>query len=486
MTQKHRKYIVCTLILLFFIITPPTILYSQGYRFDIINKKISSTGGLFIKALPKSANIYLDEILVDKTDFLFGSVLVENLLPKQYKISLRKDGYYSWDKTLEVEERQVCDAKNITLVPKDTEFSINAKNVENFYFLPNSNKMLVQEKKYNNGNSTTTNWSLKLFDTDKNIKSHFISDKKLLGYKATSAPIDLLDINFSPEADLILAKTKTNEQIQYFLINLEKTNIKAQELDFPKQTIIDKIWFSSKNSEKIFYFSNNQLFEKNISKTIKSETKPVLRNIVACDITKNNIYYLDINGSLIKTNFSFQTKEKLLKKNFKLNPNKEYKLEIEQNSVFLFEHKTLYWLDPANKAFEKLLDNSEGIIPSPDGKKICYFNNYEIWILFLNNQQEQPKRKTGEKVFLTRFSKKIQDISWWTNHYLIFSTEKINSAPFEDKRRGIKIIEIDNRDKINSYILTESQKPNIFWNYSNKKLYVLNNEILYCSEKLIK
>ena len=129
MTQKHRKYIVCLLILLFFIVTPPTILYSQGYRFDITNKKISCTGGLFAKALPKSANIYLDEILVDKTDFLFGAVLVENLLPKQYKISLKKDGYYSWDKTLEVKERQVCDAKNITLVPKNPEFSINAKDI---------------------------------------------------------------------------------------------------------------------------------------------------------------------------------------------------------------------------------------------------------------------------------------------------------------------------------------------------------------------
>jgi hypothetical protein len=501
MTQKSRKYIVCFLILLFFIVTPPTILYSQGYRFDITNRKISSTGGLFIKALPKSANIYLDEILVDKTDFLFGSVLVENLLPKQYKISLKKDGYYDWNKTLEIKEKQVADAKNITLVPENPKFSISAENVENFYFFPNQKKMIIQEKEYNSNNSTTTNWSLKLFDIDKNIKSHLISDKKLLGYKATNEPMYLLDINFSPDANLILAKTETkiktktkiNEQIQYYIIDLEKRNVKSQELDFTEQTI-ENIWFSPKNSEKIFYFANNKLFKKNILKTTNAEMEPVLQNIIACDISGNNIYYIDTNGSFIKTNLSFQIKEKLLKENFRVDPSKKYRLEIQQNSVFLFENKILYWLNTRDKGFEKLLDSAEGIELSPDAKKICYFNNYEIWILSLENQMEQPKRKAGEKVFLTRFSKKIRDISWWTNHYLIFTTEEINSAPFEDKRRapfedkrrGIKIIEIDNRDKTNSYILTESQEPNILWDYSNKKLYVLNNEILYCSEKLIK
>ena len=493
MTQKQRKYIVCILILLFFIITPPTILYSQGYRFDITNRKISSTGGLFIKALPKSANIYLDGILVDKTNFLFGSVLVENLLPKQYKISLKKDGYYDWNKTLGIEDKQVADAKNITLVPKNPEFLINTKNVENFYLFPNQKEALIQEKEYNNSNSTTTSWSLKLFDIDKNIKSHLISEKKLLGYKETNEPMRLLNINFSHNAHLILAKTETkikvknkiNEQIQYYIIDLNKKNIKSQELNFAGQTI-ENIWFSPKKSEKIFYFANNQLFEKDISQTISAKIKPILQNIVACDISGNNIYYVDTNGSLIKTNLSLQIKEKLLKENFRLDPSKKYKLEIKQNSVFLFENRTLYWLNTRDKAFEKLLDSAEGIELSPDAKKICYFNNYEIWILFLDNQLEQPKRKTGEKVFLTRFSKKIRDISWWTSHYLIFTTEEINSAPFEDKRRGIKIIEIDNRDKINSYILTESQNPDIFWNYSNKKLYVLNNEILYCSEKLIK
>lgn len=488
MKQKHRKYIVWLLILLFFIITPPTILYSQGYRFDIANKKISSTGGLFIKANPKSANIFLDEVLLDKTDFFFGSVLIEELMPKQYRVLVKKQGYHPWEKTLGIKEKQVNDAKNITLVQEEIVFSALSENVKNYYFFGNKEKILIQENEKTNI-ATTTNWSLKLFDISKNIKSHLISDRKLIGYQDTGEQIILSGIKFSDDENLVLAEIDIAEETQYMLVNLEKNNIKSEKIDFLNKARVDKIWFSPENREKIFYLSDNNLFEKDISEksiSYKSDSSPVLMNIMSCDITQGNVYYLDAVGEIIKTDFLFQTKEKLLKDSFALNPSGKYNLEIYGNSVFLSQDSILYWLNPRDKTFEKILDNAKGIILSPDGKKICYFNNYEIWILFLESQREEPKREQGEKMFLTRFSKQITDIFWWTNHYLIFTSEQINSAPFESKKRGIRIMEIDNRDKTNTYVFAESENPDIFWNDSDKKLYVLDNGTLYCSEELIR
>jgi len=51
---------------------------------------IVKTGGLFIKALPKQANLYINGDFIKKTDFFFGSTLVENLLPRTYKVELKK------------------------------------------------------------------------------------------------------------------------------------------------------------------------------------------------------------------------------------------------------------------------------------------------------------------------------------------------------------------------------------------------------------
>ncbi len=254
MTKKTRVILICVLVSLFFLITPIAILYSQGYRYDFENKKITQTGGLFLKVSPRSADIYLDDILMDKTDFLFGSVLIENLMPKKYKIRVEKENCFSWEKTLEIKEKQVTNAKNITLLTKNPEF-----------------------------------FEIKL-----------------------------------PE-------------------------------DRPL-TILEKI--------------------------------------------------------------------------------------------------------------------------SPDKKKELCCNDYEIWVLFLEKQEEQPKRDIGDKVFLTRFSKKISDIFWLTSHYLIFEIEN-----------QIKIIEIDNRDKINVYDIYDLGKfenPKMSWNQDDKKLYVLDNNKLFVSEELIR
>jgi len=83
MTKKTRTILFLICLFLFLLIAPSAIFYSQGYRFDFDSKKITQTGGLFLKVFPKSAEIYLDGKLKKKTDFFFGSILIENLLPKK-------------------------------------------------------------------------------------------------------------------------------------------------------------------------------------------------------------------------------------------------------------------------------------------------------------------------------------------------------------------------------------------------------------------
>ena len=62
--------------------------------------------------------MYVNDKLKDTTSIFTNSSLLENLLPKTYAIEVSKDGYYSWQKTLGVEEGRVTEAKNITLIPK--------------------------------------------------------------------------------------------------------------------------------------------------------------------------------------------------------------------------------------------------------------------------------------------------------------------------------------------------------------------------------
>ena len=104
---------------------------------------------------------------------------------------------------------------------------------------------------------------------------------------------------------------------------------------------------------------------------------------------------------------------------------------------------------------------------------MAYYNNYEIWVLFLVKKYEQPQKLAEDQLFLTRFSGKIDEVFWYTDNYLIFNTGE-----------KIKIAEIDDRDIVNIVELVEFKAPKIFWNQNNKKLFVLSDGDLYVSEKI--
>ena len=131
MTKKTRTVLFLIFLTLFLLITPLAIFYSQGYRIDIDSKRITQTGGLFLKVIPKQAEIYLNEKLTKKTDFFFGSALIENLLPRKYKIEIKKEGYHPWEKNLEIKEKEVVETKNIVVFSENINFEILSKKIEN-------------------------------------------------------------------------------------------------------------------------------------------------------------------------------------------------------------------------------------------------------------------------------------------------------------------------------------------------------------------
>ncbi len=124
MSKRTRTIIFIICVFLFLLISPSVILYSQGYRVDFEKKKIVQIGAFSFKVLPKSADVYLNDDFNKKTSGITGSVFIENLLPKNYEVEIKKEGYYSWEKTLEVKEKEVIEAKNIILFPQNPDFKI--------------------------------------------------------------------------------------------------------------------------------------------------------------------------------------------------------------------------------------------------------------------------------------------------------------------------------------------------------------------------
>lgn len=141
----------------------------------------------------------------------------------------------------------------------------------------------------------------------------------------------------------------------------------------------------------------------------------------------------------------------------------EYKLYY-LNSIVVRADDDFYFLNK-DLEYELLFSSPNDPILSPDKNKLAYFNSNEIKVLFLSDL---------EQVFLTRVSKKIKDLYWLNSHYLIFNVSG-----------EIKSIEIDNRDKVNTVDLEYIDHESIYFNQKNKKLYILSNNQLMESRKMV-
>ncbi len=451
MKKRNRLILLIFCAILFFLIAPLTLFYSQGYRFDFDEKKFVGTGGLYIQVSNTSAEIYLNGKFIRKTGFLSNTALIKNLLPKKHDVEIRKIGFWSWKKSLSIEEKKVTKIENVLLIKKDIFFSVLAQDVEDFLVSEDGKKILLKEI------SEEGKWFLEELSLENGVKREILEG------------MEIVDLKWDSSKNRILLQTSSGKEISYFLLDYTPQIPILSELDFLDEET-ENISFNPKNNNEFFYLKDQVMFKTDLQNR-EDTGQAFLNNLLTFKTTKDDIIWLSTSGFLFKTDYSGRTKEVLNRKPFFVQKEKEYKIEIQNSEIFLLENSDLYYLSPEG-TLEKILEGVQGIKFSPDYKKVVYWNDHEIWIL-----EFEPEYK---KVFLTRFSKKIGDCFWLTPYYLIFNVEE-----------EIKISEIDNRDKLNIVNLYDEtlgeneENLKIFYNELNKKLYILNQETLFYSEPVI-
>lgn len=404
-----RKLILFIFFFLFIIVGPTLILYTLGYRFDLEKKKISQTGGIFIKATPNRVDIFLNEKFVKKTDFFLGSALIENLLPRKYKLRVSKPGYLTWEKELEVEEKKVTEVKNLILFPEKVEFFPLIEKVNDFWLSLDGKKIIWKE-------ITDDGWELKIYSIERNIRSRLVKESDFSKERS-----ELLNLKFDEQnLNLVEVELKIGENVKNFLIDLTK----------------------------------NQIFEK--------EKGEIPSNVICFKKGESNFYFFEKPGFLYLGGTNFEKLEKLNDLEFEIDGNCE--IELFQNFVFLKRNGDLYFLNQEKKEFEKIMEKIKGFKVSPNQKKLVLFSDFEI-ILFLEG---------GEKIFLHRFSNKIESLFWINENYLIL---KIGDE--------IKISEIDWRDKINLFNIAQFENGKLFFSFQDQKIYLLKENTVFQSTPLI-
>ncbi|NQU83674.1 MAG: PEGA domain-containing protein, partial [Parcubacteria group bacterium] len=90
------------------------------YRYNFVKNKIEKTGILVLDSEPNGATVFIDEKKQKKST----ETRIKNLLPDTYLVRVEKEGYYAWEKILEIKSKLTTFAENILLFKESVPMQI--------------------------------------------------------------------------------------------------------------------------------------------------------------------------------------------------------------------------------------------------------------------------------------------------------------------------------------------------------------------------
>lgn len=207
-----------------------------------------------------------------------------------------------------------------------------------------------------------------------------------------------------------------------------------------------------------------------------------VKNILMADSSVFNgdkIFYLQPSDYVLyKSDITGANKEQISLNSL---PADIYKIGVSPSQNFVFalgKSNRFYFLDPDEKIFKLIEIGAKNAEFAPDNKKLLYYTDSELWVLYLEKILIQPYKEAGEKELITRFAEKIKSAIWYPedNEHIIFVVGNT-----------IKITELDGRDKRNTVDLLSAENfnpdtwnnPQMFYSVKKELLYFIDINKLY-------
>lgn len=112
MHRRARTAIALFFVIGFFVTAPFVLLYTAGYRWNVRKGRVEKTGLIQTSTKPEGARIFLNGVLQKRVT----PAGFKRILPDDYVVRLEKQGYFPWEKTLEVRSGETAFATEIVLM----------------------------------------------------------------------------------------------------------------------------------------------------------------------------------------------------------------------------------------------------------------------------------------------------------------------------------------------------------------------------------
>jgi hypothetical protein len=482
MENFKRKLFFWSLVLLFFIVAPVTVLNARGYRFDIGRGVFVYSGAINLKANPQNFQVAINGQPNDSKQLnrINNSYNISGLLPGDYEIKLSQDGYNSWTKKTDVHSGVSSEFWNILLIREEYErTAYDAENVDRFFVSPKNNLIAYTENaqsglevKLFDFNSEKTEkalsfpeWRLLSEDRKENIEWSPEEDHLSIPVEKDVEIVPIVTTPVLKKALLKKEEPKTEKKYAYFVANVsDATSFNLNE--FLERDNIRDIRWDPEDKDYLFFLDGTDLFRTSI--VDKNDLSLISSDVAAFNLSSAGIYFVTAPNNLaFRTSLNGKSDKNQITSFFPEVGNKIDRIIVydDDRIAFIDSNKNLFVYNKGEKDtyFRKIGTSVEGLHFSDDGKKMLFWSNYEISVYFARDWLVQPTRSENEISNITRYSEIIKNVQWFKDYeHIIFSTG-----------RWTKIIELDGRDHRNSADLINVNLDNPFIRYNNflEKLY---------------
>lgn len=459
MKRPTRTLLFLLFVLLFIIVTPMVLAYSQGYRVDWRKKMIVPTGALFLAPRPAPVEVFLDGKIKETSNMLFQNVFVSNLIPKSYSVQVSKPNYHTWQKTLSVSSKLVTEARSILLVPKNPKVREVAAKVRDFHASPSGKYFLLVED--------SQPPEVYLYQIE-NAASRllFKGSGKFLNFHVSSA-------QWNKDSTKVLLALEEKLEKRWMIIDI-KENAHPQILDLTHELTtskvkVDNFEFDPDHPAELFFRKGNALFSVNSEN--KKISQPILYDVLAYSVREDKIVSILENSPYVHildrasnapVQVTFNPPSPLQKNSRIFFP--------ETRELTLLLDESLYIWNEKNSEFIKIADRIQKVSPSSDGKKLLLHGKDGILVYWLRDVHLQPFRDRGDLVSIVDAGDVGEDAVWLTkdNEHIIFAG-----------KNSLYLTELDDRDRKNVYELAKKPVQRLFYQHESHSLYFLSRPILY-------
>lgn len=454
MTLAKRRIILAITTFFFIALSMVLVFYAMGYKVSPNLNEIREVGIIDISNSPKDADIFINDELVESS----SPHQEKDVLPGTYTVKTQIEGHTDWEKKITVHPRKVTwirNARNFFQNPKPQKLFENeivhisqSKNHETLFFT-SINELKLEL------------YSLDLNDTEPVLLATFNPDVQKItsiesSFDGKNVLIGLIEENNQKWATL---SNSSNEEIQF--LPLDKRNIK-------------ELSFSERNSNELYFIENNTLFELKINSgtitrisseeinvlTYKCNSNSILiisqneKSILSASLV--NISPLRIIGDEIESLGTLPIQDV---SGVELNDFNDFAINSTEKGIVLYNYE--------NKELVELNSGAEQFAFAKKTRKLFFRNTNEIYFYEMATDNEAILRQAyqpNNTNLLTRYSKPITQASWLVDEAWIISQ-------FENET---KIVELDERDRRNTYTLAVSAQK-IYQNPKGNALFFLND-----------